>query len=132
VFDLCESGRSGPVFEGPCGQRLSGAGERQTFVLVAPAVWKQAQRVSHLVIDFETVAVRIGEINAALADMVEGALDLDALCEQVRVGVAQCGVAVDLKGNVHEPELGDYGDSLRAAAGRGPTVAARHSNSTVI
>src|SRR6516162_516889 len=105
VFDLRESGRAGPVFEEPGGQRLGGVRERQTLVLVAATVREQAQRIPHLVIDFETVAIRIGEINAALADMIDSTLDLDAVCQEMGVGVAQCGVTVDLEGDVHEPEL---------------------------
>src|SRR6516162_88088 len=105
AFDLRESGRAGPVFEEPGGERLGGVRERQALVLVAATVREQAQRVPHLVIDFETVAVWIGEINAALADMIDSALDLEPACQEVGVGVAQCGVAVDLEGDVHEPEL---------------------------
>src|SRR6516225_10385656 len=109
AFDLRESGWARPVFEEPGGERLGGVRERQALVLVAATVREQAQRVPHLVIDFETVAVWIGEINAALADMIDSALDLDTVCQEVGVGVAQRGVAVDLKGDVHEPELAALG-----------------------
>src|SRR6516164_9225652 len=105
AFDLRESGRAGPVFEEPGGERLGGVRERQALILVAATVREQAQRIPHLVIDFKTVTVRIGEINAALADMIDSALDLDTVYQEVGVGVAQCGVAVDLEGDVHEPEL---------------------------
>ena len=37
--------------------------------------------------------------------MIDSALDLDALRQEMGVGVAHCGVAVDLKGNVYESEL---------------------------
>src|SRR5262249_24464398 len=40
-FDLGESGRAGPVFEEPGGQRLGRAGERQALILVAAAVREQ-------------------------------------------------------------------------------------------
>src|SRR6516162_2531424 len=105
AFDLRESGRAGPVFKEPGGERLGGMRERQALILVATAIWEQAQRVPHLVVDFKTVAIRIGEINAALADMIDSALDLDAVRQEMGVGVAQCGVTVDLEGDVHEPEL---------------------------
>src|SRR6516164_10174054 len=105
TFDLRESGRARPVFEKPGGERLGGVRERQALILVAATVREQAQRIPHLVIDFKTVTVRIGEINAALADMIDSALDLDTVYQEVGVGVAQCGVAVYLEGDVHEPEL---------------------------
>jgi|SRR4051812_24969952 hypothetical protein len=60
-----------------------------TFVLVAVTVREQLQRPRHLVIDLQAVAIGIGEMDAALADMIGGTLDLDAVLEQVGVGSAQ-------------------------------------------
>ena len=37
--------------------------------------------------------------------MVGGAQDLDAVLEKVGVSVAQCCIAADFEGDVHEPEL---------------------------
>jgi hypothetical protein len=59
-----------------------------------------------------------------VADVIYAALDLDAVCQKVGIGVAQCGVAVDLEGDVHEPELaalrsdgvGGHGETARPSA----------------
>src|ERR1700720_3904575 len=64
--------RRGPIFEEPLRKWLAGAADRERLVLVAAAIGKQLQRIGHLVIDLEDIAVRIGEIKAALVDVVRG------------------------------------------------------------
>ena len=82
-LDLGHRGGAGPLLDEPLGQRVVRAAQRQHFVLVAATVREQIQRPRHLVIDLQAVAVGIGEIDAALADMIGGTLDLDAAFEQV-------------------------------------------------
>ena len=84
---------------------LAGAADRECFVIITAAIGEQLQRVGHLELDLENIAVRIGEVKAALIDMVGGAQDWDAVLDQVRIGVAQRGVAADLEGDVGEPDL---------------------------
>ena len=78
-------------------------GER--LVLIGAPVGEQLQRMRHLVIDFERVAVGVGEVKAALIDVVGRPHDGDAVPDQMRIGVAQGGIAADLKGDVPEPDL---------------------------
>src|SRR3954471_15136741 len=78
AFNLRERGGSGPFFLEPNRQRLAGTAQRQALVLVAAAIREQCQRVRHLVVDLEAVAVGVGKVDRALADMVDRALDLDA------------------------------------------------------
>src|SRR5215471_3362723 len=59
----------------------------------------------HFVIDFEHIAVGIGEIDAALVDMAGGAHDPDAVFDQMRIRLAQRRVAADLESDVGEPDL---------------------------
>src|SRR3974390_580108 len=87
------------------GQRCAGAADRKRLVLVAAAVREQLQRIGQLVVYLERVAVGIGEIDAALIDMIGGSEDLDPLLDQVSVSLAQRGIAVDLEGDVRQPDL---------------------------
>ena len=70
--------------------------------------------------------------------MVESALDLDAVCEKMRVSLAQRRIARDLEGDVHEPELAAM-RSLRTLrrrmlrnVERMEAVAQRHEHATVL
>src|SRR5260370_22754365 len=83
----------------------AGAAYREWLVLVTAAVGEQFQRVGHLVIDLEHIAVGVGEIKAALIDVVGGPHDRDPVFDQMGIGVAQRRVAADLEGDVGEPDL---------------------------
>ena len=58
-----------------------------------------------LIVDLERVTVGIGEVEAALIDVVGGAQDLDAIADKVGVGVTQTSVTADLEGDVSEADL---------------------------
>src|SRR3989304_2991005 len=74
-----------------------------TASAAAPDVTRQ--RVGHLVVNLEPVAVRIGEVDAALADVVGGVVDGHAVGDQAAVRLAQVGVAAHLEGDVEEADL---------------------------
>src|SRR5689334_1397452 len=78
ALDLRERGGPRPFFLEPGRQLLAGAAQREALVLVAAAVREQRQRIRHLVVDFEAIAVGVGEVDRALTDMVHRPLDLDA------------------------------------------------------
>jgi hypothetical protein len=100
-------------------QRLADAADREGLVLVAAAIGKQLQRIGHLVIDLENIAVGVGEVIAALVDVVGGTHDRDAVFDQMGVGVAQRGVAADLEGDVSEPDLSALRTRRGASVGEG-------------
>src|SRR5438270_1686434 len=97
--------RPRPILEQPLREWLAGAADREGLVLVAAAIGEQLESVGHLVINLENSAVGVGEIKAALVDVVGGAHDRDAAFDQMGISLAQCGVAADLKGDVGEPDL---------------------------
>src|SRR3984893_2074390 len=97
--------RRRPIFEQPLRHRLARAADRERLVLVAAAVGAQLPRLRDLVIDLENIAVRVGEIKAALVDVVRGAHDRDAALDQMRKGLPQRRVAADLEGDVGEPDF---------------------------
>ena len=119
-------------------QRIITTGKRQPLVLVAAAVGEQRQGTRHLVIDFEAVAVGIGEIEAALADMVDRALDLDTLALEMGVGLAQRRVARHLEGDVDQPHFAALGAPRLGRGGvlrqveRVKPVAQRHKDAAVL
>ena len=127
-----------PILEQPPRQRVISAAQRQLLVLVAAAIWEKLQRTGQLVIDLEAVSVGIGEIQAALVEVVDGPQDLDAVFQKMGVSLAQRGIAADAKGDVHEPHLSAL--RVRCVAGRGVLrdvkgvvgVAQRHENAPVI
>ena len=59
------------------------------LVLAAGAVREQLESVGQLVIDFEHIAVRIGEIDAALRNVIGGPEDLDTLLDQVSISLTR-------------------------------------------
>ena len=70
---------SRPVLEQPLGQRIIRTADRERLVLIGAAVGEQLQRMGQLVIDLERVAVGIGEVKAALIDVIGGPEDLYAV-----------------------------------------------------
>jgi len=61
--------------------------------------------VRQLVIDLERVAVGVGEIKAALIDVVGGPQDLDPTADEVSVRLTSGRIAADLKCDVAKPDL---------------------------
>jgi hypothetical protein len=59
----------------------------------AGAVREQLKSVGQLVIDFEHIAVRIGEIDAALGNVIGGPEDLDTLLDQVSISLTRRAAA---------------------------------------
>jgi hypothetical protein len=55
----------------------------------AGAVREQLESVGQFVIDFEHIAVRIGEIDAALRNVIGGPEDLDTLLDQVSISLTR-------------------------------------------
>jgi hypothetical protein len=84
---------------------LAGAADRECFVIITAAIGEQFQRIGHLVINLENIAVRISEVKAALINVVRGPHDRDPALDQMGIGLAQRGVAADLEGDVGEPDL---------------------------
>jgi hypothetical protein len=59
------------------------------LVLAAGVVREQLESVGQFVIDFEHIAVRIGEIDAALGNVIGGPEDLDTLLDQVSISLTR-------------------------------------------
>src|SRR5271166_2414821 len=127
-----------PVFEQPVGQRVPGSADLQRLVLVGPTFGEQLQRVRQFVIDFERVAVRVGEVEAALVDVVGGAQDLDPAADEVSVGLAQGRIAADLESDVSEPDLPPlrslrgFGSRMLSDVERVEIVAQGHEHAAVL
>jgi hypothetical protein len=94
----------GPTLGEPAWQRLSRAADGQLAVLVAPTLRKPRQRVRHFVIDLQTIAVRVGEIDTALIHMIHRALNPHAVLEQAAIGLTQRPITRHLEGDVGETE----------------------------
>src|SRR5881628_1216957 len=88
--DLRGSVRHGPRLRQPRGQGLAGTGDRELIIAIATAaVAEELERTRPLVIDLQAIAVRVGEVEAALAHVIDRAVDGHAVLEQRRVSVLQ-------------------------------------------
>src|SRR4030095_12615026 len=85
----CGGATTGPLLGEPSGQRLSRAADGQLAVLVAATLGETRKRDRHLGVDFPAVAVRVGEVDAALVHVVHRALDAHAVFEQRAVRLSQ-------------------------------------------
>ena len=105
---------------GPLGQGVV-EGEGQVFV--SPALEEQLAGSGVLEVYFQAVAVGVGEVDAALADVVHHPLDGDAVGLQGLVGFPEGLVAADAEGDVNKPGLpaakGSRGGQLLRVFGLG-------------
>src|SRR4051794_38237478 len=74
--------------------------DRELDVLVAAALGVEGESVGDFVVDLEAVAVGVGEVDRALADVVHAVRDRHFVVDQRAVGVLERGVAGDLEGDV--------------------------------
>src|SRR5438046_817222 len=73
--DLRGSVRHGPRLRQPPRQRLAETVDRELIVAIATAaVAEELERTRPLVIDLQAIAVRVGEVEAALAHVIDRAV----------------------------------------------------------
>src|SRR5262245_10467722 len=90
--------------------------ERDLFVRVVATPGEDRQRIRPLPDDLEEIAVRVLEIDALLAPVVEGTLDPDASVLQGEVGVLEILLAGD--GECHVLDTQPSHRAALAGAGR--------------
>src|SRR5262245_65999328 len=81
-------------------------GEAQRLVLVAAPAGKDLQRIGPLPADLQQVSVGIIEIDALLADVIDGAQDLNALGPQGVIGVPPILLGVQCEGGMTDAAVG--------------------------
>ena len=79
-------------------------GESQRLVLIVATTGEDLQRIGPLPDDLQQVSVGIVEVDAFLADVIDGAQDLDALSPQSVIGVPQILLGVDRERRMADAE----------------------------